>query len=450
MNFFLGIQDFFTGTEIRKTYRFLKESEKWSEEELGQYKLNKLQLLVKHAFYNTRYYSELFEKEGIHPDDITSFEAFSQIPILTKEIIRQRIHDLIPTNISLSSPRIKKGKTGGTTGPPIPLYKDISTRNFTWGAYYRWYDWMGIRPNDRIIVLWGDAKVLNKDIKSILKIKIRSLSSNTNLISTFNLNDETIPGIVDNIIENKPVLIRGYLSAILQIGKYISKNNIAIPSLKAISTTTETLLPHYREFIQQTFHVPVYDQYGCGECGSIAFECTKHSGLHITEEHAIIEILDNENSLIINQPRRLILTDLDNYAMPFIRYENGDIASISEKKCSCGINSQLLIAIEGRSADTIVLKNGSAVHGVFFTDILSEMQSAEVNKILRFQIYQKKAGEIEFRIESDINPFSRSFIEELQINLNQFFTAASIKIYRNLQNDKNGKFRYIISELISV
>jgi phenylacetate-CoA ligase len=447
MKGFLKIQDIANGTDIVKTYKFLKKSEKWGRDDIEKYRLQKLRRLLHHAYDHVPYYRELFDKYRIHPDNIKNLEEFYTIPILKKEVAKERYKDLIADNVNIDSKKIKKGKTGGTTGVPLKIYKDVYTRNFTWGAFYRWYDWMRIHPNDRVIFLWGSSKVLGKNPKSKIVYWLSEHFSRTKIINSFNLNDDSIPRLAEEIIKYKPALIRGYLSATIQIGKYLEKNNICIPGLKAISTTTETLLPHYRIFLEKAYNVPVFDQYGCGECGSIAFECIAHNGLHIAEEHTVIEILDAANKHINNQTGRIILTDLDNYAMPFIRYENGDLGILSDQKCSCGLQSDMLHSIQGRTIDTIVLKDGSEVHGVFFTDILHEMKHYYSEEFYRFQIYQKVKGKIIFRIEKNRKVVPNEFVDELQFHLARFFDKAVIEFYEKLQNEKNGKFRYIISDI---
>lgn len=447
MNSFIFFQDNFTGTDIRKTYAFLKSTEGWREDQLAEYQWKKLQQLISHAFSNVPYYHDLLVKNDIHPNDVKNFADFKNLPILTKETVRRENQRLLAKNININSRSINKGKTGGTTGSPLSVYKDLSTRNFTWGAYYRWYGWMGVFPDDREVILWGSPEVLGNNHRAKFVNVLRRYLSNTMKINAFNLNERSIPGIVQSIIKFKPTLIRGYLSAIYQVGHYLLDQQMTIPELKAVSTTTETLLPHYRAFLEKAYQVQVYDQYGCGECGSIAFECSRHKGLHITEEHVHIEVLDHQSNPVYNKTGRIILTDLDNYAMPFIRYENGDLGTLSNQKCSCGVHSGVLKNIDGRSIDTIVLKDGSAVHGVFFTDILYEMKNMFFDHISRFQVYQGKRGEIEFRIESRREEIPDEFLNELKEILNSFFNLAQIQVVDKLENDRNGKFRYIMSEI---
>ena len=321
MNIAIYLQDLVRGTHIVAAEKFLEKSDFWTREQIEAYQFQKLQKLVVFSYQHVPYYHQLFNNIGLKPEDIKNIDDIRKIPILTKEIVRKEYHNLLADNINTNSRKIKAAKTGGTTGMPLKFYKNTQTRDFTWGAYYRWYKWMGINNGDKEAVLWGDASILNKSKIQVLKSTIINKMSNTLSINSFNLNENTLPKIARNLINFKPVILRGYLSAILQVAKYFNENNLTLPTLKAISSTTETLLPLYREYIEYSFNVKIIDQYGCGECNSIAFECASHSGLHINEEHCLLEILDSLDNPCNNTSGRVIITDLDNYAFPFIRYE---------------------------------------------------------------------------------------------------------------------------------
>jgi len=437
------IQDYHKGTKIIPTIRYLEQTRKWNRSKIEIFQFEKFKKIVQYSYDNVPYYHNLFNSIGLHPDDIKSINDIEKIPILTKTIAKKAGLDLYSKEIK--SKNLRFGVTGGTTGIPFHYIKDENTRSFVWGSFYQWYNWMGVKLGDPVVVLWGAPEVINVKLKSKLKNLFLRYFENTYYINSFDLNDQTLPIYVKKIIKFKPKLIRGYLSAILQLANYIDEHKIQGIKPIAISSTTETLLPPYREYIEKVFNAPVYDQYGCGECGSIAFECNQHKGLHINMEHVMVEVLDDNNHNTINNEGRIILTDLDNYAMPFIRYENGDIAIKNEDFCSCGINHSFLKSISGRIKDTIILKNGKRVHGVFFTDILNEINLPETIKVSRFQAYQNKPGVIEFRLESKEN-LERDYIENIKKVLNPFFVKVDVLTFKKLENDKSGKFRYVISE----
>jgi phenylacetate-CoA ligase len=215
-------------------------------------------------------------------------------------------------------------------------------------------------------------------------------------------------------------------------------------NLRALSTTSETLLPMFRDLMQSAFSVPVYDQYGCGEVSAISYECAKHDGLHINEEHVYVESLDENDNDVVDRKGRLVVTSLDNLVMPFIRFENGDMATLHSGKCTCGVNSQLMSSIDGRISETITLKDGSKVHGVFFTDLLHEI-GITTEMINRFQVYQHKSGSVDFFLETE-KDIPANVIRELETKTLLFVSRVNILPVRHIPDEANGKFKYIKNE----
>ncbi len=439
------IQDYGRKTTIVNTIKQLKESQHWSAAQMQNYRLSKLKRLVNYAYENVPYYTELFNKNGITPNDIETLEDIKKIPILTKEMARLNQDKLVSKNLH-NYKHIKKGKTGGTTGIPLVVYNDPNNRSVTWASYYRWYNWIGLEKEDRVVSLWGARTVTKMPFKTKAIIKTIDWIQNNKTINSFNISDDNLPRIYQEIMDFNPALIKGYLSAIILIAKYIQKNNLPInPNLKALSSTSETLLPMYRKLVEEVFNVPIYDQYGCGEVSAISYECKEHKGLHINEEHVYVESLNENNADVYNEKGRLIATSLDNYVMPFIRYENGDMTTLLSEKCTCGLNSPLMGNIDGRTIDTITLKNGAKVHGVFFTSLLMEV-GITTDIISRFQIYQYETGAIDFKFETK-NKIPYKLLESFKTEIYKFFKIVNITFVDFIPNEHTGKFKYLKSEI---
>lgn len=438
------IQDIVKGTNIIDELSFLRKSQSWDENRIYEYQVKKLKDLISYSKANVPYYEDLFQKIKLTPFDIKTLEDINKIPILTKEILRNNGNQLLSRQFKKF--KIKKGFTGGTTGVPVVVYKDTKNRSFTWASYYRWYDWMGIDYSDKVLTFWGASSVLSYSLIDNIYSNIYQSLQNEICFSSFKMSEFDMEKIANVIFKKKPVLIKGYLSAIMKFAEFVDKKKYSFNSIKAISTTTETLLPHNRKYIENIFKAPVYDQYGCGEVSAISYECAAHNGLHINQEHVICEVLNNDNQPIINSSGKVVATDLDNYIMPFIRFETGDLATLSSEKCTCGINQPLMNSIDGRSIETIVLKDGNHVHGVFFTDILYELNIFS-EKFQRFQIYQDSPGKIEFRIESR-DKIDISIKNKLNLSLLKFLNEVIIIEMDELPKTKSGKFAYIINNII--
>jgi phenylacetate-CoA ligase len=441
-HFGFPLQDRIMKTNILKTKAFLLKSQHWNSNEIEQYQLNKLKILIEHCYKNIPYYTELFKANNLTPENFNSINDLKLIPVLTKDIFRENQHLFISKGETFKN--VKKGKTGGTTGTAVRIYKDTKERTFAWASYYRWFSWMGLEKEDRVLIFWGTSKVVEDSFLAKLKNNIKNILQNNLTLSAFNINDNTLPDIYEKYMKFDPLLIKGYLSSIIDLACFMKSNNLKPNgSLKAISTTTETLLPIHRELIEEVFKVKVFDQYGCGEVSGIAYECELHNGLHITEEHVIIEILNEKNSSVVDKSGKITITSLDNFVMPLIRYQNDDIATLSSNKCNCGKQGGILKSIEGRSIDTIKLKNGSKVHGVFFTNLFYEI-GIDSQIISKFQIEQIQNGSIDIRLEL-LNEISVSIIKNLKIELEKFVSVNKIEAVKKIKPENNGKFRYIKS-----
>jgi len=159
--------------------------------------------------------------------------------------------------------------------------------------------------------------------------------------------------------------------------------------------------------------------------------------MHITMEHCILES-DEENNLIV--------TNLDNYSQPFIRYKNGDVGVIDTSPCACGNTAPRITELYGRANENIILKNGSSVNGIFFANLLDQAGFINSNKMLRFQIIQNVAGEIVFKVEVK-REMNDTDLGKLKDALMPFFSKVNISQHQFLDPGPGGKFRYLISNL---
>lgn len=440
------VQDLVNGTSILSTLEELDKSQYWPLEKQKSYQFEKFLKLLHHSIEHVPFYREQFKEMKLTLSDIKEPSDIRKIPMLTKVTAREQHQKLIAQDIDRR--KVFKGTTGGTTGPPLKLLWDVQDKTCTWAAFYRWYRWMGLEYGDSYVQIWGTPMVLHTPYWQKIRASVKDFYYNRHIINSFQLNERTLPGVLEKIEKFRPLFLRGYLSAFIQLSDYMLRNNIRLSFVpRALSSTTETLFPVYKRMIEKAFNAKLYDQYGCGECNSISFDAGKENGMYIVTEHAFLEILDEQDRVTDLEKGRIIVTNLDNYAMPFIRYENGDEGRFAAYDEASIIKLPVLGEVLGRTADTILLNDGSRVHGVFFTDILSELFEQHPESIHRFQVFQHIPGKIEFRIEK-ADPVDNAYITGIHDALKRFFTEVKIVTMPVLPNDKTGKFRYIISDCV--
>ena len=198
----LPFSDFLLGQSIYKYFKFLTKSQWFSKDQLIAYQNQKLKALIKHSFDNVPYYTELFNKLKITPDDIKTKEDLVKLPILTKDILRENFNNgkLIAKNISRKK-FISVGSSG-STGEPLQYFTTKEAYSFNIAANLRGWYWMGYRFGDKFI------KLSQNDRSSKLK-KIQDKLTRNKYLFGQQLTEENFSLILDEIIKYKPKILRG-------------------------------------------------------------------------------------------------------------------------------------------------------------------------------------------------------------------------------------------------
>ena len=152
------------------------------------------------------------------------------------------------------------------------------------------------------------------------------------------------------------------------------------------------LYPHYRKSIEKQFKGKIFDGYG-GESTPISFECEEHDGYHLCEEDVYVEFLKENQPVASGEMGKIVVTNLNNQVMPFIRYDIGDIGTPSEDSCPCGRGLSLMKSIEGRDTDLIITPGGNIVVVHFFTILFEYIEGVD-----QFQVIQEKLDVISVKI----------------------------------------------------
>lgn len=430
----LPIGDLFMKQSVASSLKFLMESQWWSKDQLVNYQNLKLKELINHAYRNVPYYKNLFDNNDINPAEIKCKDDLVKIPILTKEIIRKNIKsgDLIAKNIPQS--KLVHASSSGSTGEPLQYY----TTNYAYGfnlacAIRAWY-WMGYQLGDRYV------KISQYDRSKIKRIQ--DLLNNSKYLPAKELSEEYFKLIVKSINSFKPKIIRGYPDQMLFLSDYIKANNLDVYTPHALTTTGSTLRMSTRDRIESVFGVPVYDAYRC-EGGANVSQCENRESFHSSVEYAITEIISNGKEVNHGEKGYLITTDLQNLAVPFIRYDTQDIVTKGAEKCSCGRHLMTISKIDGRDSDFLLTPSGK-----FLIDVQFDGWFPEVSSVDQYQIYQKYRDLIIIRLV--VNDLFDDKEEKRILSYWQKYigldTKVEIEILDEIPLTKSGKRRYLIRD----
>jgi len=162
------------------------------------------------------------------------------------------------------------------------------------------------------------------------------------------------------------------------------------PAIKpcAVLTTGESLAPDVRELLVSTFAAPVADIYACNEAGDVAWQCLEGAGYHINADNVIVEVLRDDEPVGEGEIGEIAITNLNRYAMPIIRYKNGDLAKLTGESCPCGCRLPMIAEIAGRTGEDIFLPGGKVMP---WNQLKSQMNHPQIRQ---FQLVQTSDGSL--------------------------------------------------------
>lgn len=421
---------------FRKTLKFLRQSQWWSFEDQKAYQDEKLRFIIEHAYQTVPYYREIFEAVKLTPGDIRSTEDLCKLPILDKKTVRKRFADL--QSKGWPKNRIRYGHTAGTTGTALQLASDIDTQAWQWAVWWRHRERFDLKVYDPYIVFAGKAAVpLNNMNPPVWR---RNLPMHQTYITVHHLTSQNLPVVAEYLCKRKVKYYSGYPSAIYLVACYFLDNHIRLPHPpRVIVTGSETLLPHHREVIGKAFNAKVTDQYGAAEhCGNIS-ACEKHT-YHVDMEFGIVEFLPMEGMPL--NVRQIVCTGLHNMAMPLIRYNIGDIATLSNAVCECGRQAPTVKKIDGRIESYILTPDGRQLGRLGFLFY-------ESSKIEEAQLIQETLSSVTVRLVR--SPDYSNLDEKALLDVMRRYLGDQIKIQfeylDKIPREPNGKFRHIVSHV---
>jgi len=412
------------------------------KDRIERMQFEKLQTLLNQAYQNVPYYRNKFDEIGVRPKHIKSFDDYLRVPIITKEEIQENNCDLLARNRDKEN--VIVNHTGGSTGEPLTFYQDKNYLDYAYAGIRLGFAMCGYILGDKQLYLWGSDA--DSEAHKGMKGKIIDYLENTRFINTFDLTEESLHTYLEELCRWKPDYIWGYASSLEMLARFIRKESKPFQLRpEAIQSTAEVLTPTQRKLIESVFSCRVFDRYGCREVGIIAHECPAHEGLHIFSPNNYVEVLDNDNKPGEDgEIGKIVVTNLNNHAMPFIRYETGDLGVLVSDKCSCGRSWPLLRKVVGRVSDTIVSPSGKMIHGEFFTHLFYELPGVK-----QFQVIQETRSDLTIIIVKG-RGFSEEQLRLLEGKIHKFGDEdfrIKFEFCKQIPTTQSGKFRYIISKV---
>lgn len=329
---------------------FEPELECATRDKIKKIQLTKLNKMLHYCYENVRFYKNLLDENNMHKE-INSLDDLSKLPFTTKKDLENHYpFGLVAVPIEeISEVHASSGTTGkrkivGYTDEDI----ELCSKNLA-----RMYVAFGANKDDLLI---------NTFLYGLFSggLGIHHGANKLGMgVIPFSAGSDNV--LIDLIRDLQPTIISGTPSYILHIGSLMRKHNLKKDdiSLKYGILGAEPWSESAKPLLMNSLGIKAYDLYGLSELMiCVSFECSAESGLHINEDRYIPEIVDpvTGDPLPYGEKGELVITTLDNRAMPLIRYRTGDISSIYLDKCPCGRTLIKMSKPHGRTDDMLIIK----------------------------------------------------------------------------------------------
>lgn len=382
------------GRRIRRHRRFLNASQWWTRERLLQFQWEETRKLLAHAGRQVPYWKETFGRLGITAADIRTLDDFRRLPITEKVDIRQHLDRMIADD--------HRGKTlskatAGSTGEPLQLHYTRDSYDWRVAMSRRGYSWAGYEEGMTQVSIWGVFAIGARPFYADFKDKLLAGLAGRIVINSLKFDEQSMAACLETINRARPTTVLGYANPLYAFAQFVNAKGGLTARPHSVISAAEKIFDYQREEIERAFGCPMFETYGSREFMLIGSECDRKAGLHLSVENLLIEVI-REDGTPANpgETGDILVTDLHNLGMPFIRYRIGDMAVASDAACPCGRGLPVLKQIIGRTLDVIRTRDGKNIPGEFFPHLLKEIRG-----VRHFQVVQPNLDTLVIKIVKD-------------------------------------------------
>lgn len=420
-------------------YKEFSRTQYLQRSELEQLQLARVRTLLAHAYTNCDFYRCRIDEAGLKNGSITSLQDLARLRPLTKTDIQTQRDAMVARNFPDS--QRQRNQTGGSTGSPLQFWVDTERYASRMASTLRHNEWAGYRTGDWCAYLWGARMDMHPDASLWNTLRnhmlYRRLELNTSEVSVTQWDK-----FIADVQRVRPPVLLAYARSAVELAQEAEKRRVNL-KFRSIITTAEILSSEHRSLLESSFAAKVYNRYGCREVSVIASECEYHIGLHVNADALLVEI--EPDPTLPNGYGKVLVTDLLNRSMPFIRYEIGDASRwLDDQACLCGRGLPLLADIEGRTTEFLKMPDGRVISGPALTLIIADM--SDVGQV---QFVQIANDQVELRVVPG-NGYGENTRQELQRRLFLYLKDAvrlDVVEVGSIPKEPSGKYRFVISQV---
>lgn len=428
------------GSTVERRLHLLRDTQRWDPTALHEFQFRKLVDLVRHSYERVPYYRATMRRHGLHPDRIRDFDDYRRLPFLTRRDLRDHQSELLARPVSAT---LATRQSSGSTGERVQFQQDRDFDLWCDAHQIRTYEWCGgWRPGEPFVLIWGAPAYFETRTR---RQRINARLLNRLELNGYRLDRAAVNALLERVVAFRPAIISGYTTALYLLARAAREQGATFDRLRAVQPNAEPLNAVMRAEMQAAFGCEVFDKYGSRETNIVAHESPAHAGMCIQAEHTYVEFLTrNGTPCRPGETGRLVVTTLNNRAMPLLRYETSDLAAPLAGTCPSGTTLPRMTSVLGRRQDVLRTPEGGLIHPQLFSNILRQFPAVEW-----FQIVQQREHELTVRAVAPVGlpADDQEQIAHLIRTLSGFAFVIVFDLLRDMPESPTGKFRLCVSEL---
>jgi phenylacetate-CoA ligase len=300
-----------------------------------------------------------------------------------------------------------------------------------------------VEVGDREVYLWGAPVELNKTDR-VKQIRDRLL--NQLVLNAFEMSPASMDRYLDAIQAYQPRCIYGYASSVALLAAHARDRGFRfqLPSLRVVCTTGEPLFPHQRALIREVYGAPAANEFGSRDIGFTAHE-TPLGQMLLMSESILLEVLDEAGDEVPpGEAGEAVMTGLESFAQPFIRYRTGDVVRLSPEPCREGRGLHVIAEVAGRSTDFVVRPDGTIMHALAVIYVLRA-----VDGVGEFKVIQNAARDLEVLVVPNAR-WQEAGRAQIVAGLGGRMgegVRIDVRLTEHIPPEASGKHRYVVSHV---
>lgn len=406
---YLPVVDSRKRTGFPEAAREAKRNQYLPRAEMDAMVLAKLKRLLEHAERSVPFYTKRFAEAGVRASDLRTIEDLARFPRTEKAHVHDHNDDM---NSRDYHGRVLKGVTSGSTGTALRFRQAAEHEGWIDACWDRGHAWWGVKRSDRRLILWG--RPVDGGARAQAEAWLKHRLRNGLSFNTFEeLTDEFLQRVANAVVTFKPRYLYGYGSSLGALAEYMDRQGIVLEGRarpRILVYTGDHIYEAERQTAERVFGAPVISLYGSSEAGSAGYTCPKGS-MHVSEDHIHVEYVHEDGTPAKpGEQAEIVVTTLNNYAMPLIRYRVGDLGSYSGQPCGCDITLKTMNLEVGKVADRISTSSKKLVSPYSLDYINKHLLRTGVRGIRQFLVEQVGTDEFVLHVVKE-SPFDPRCIE---------------------------------------